>query len=63
MRITFYQVSNTAGAFRDDWNAEEGDDRDGQDAGFESPLVYEVDLFFGNAPITNPTGVTDWSLY
>ncbi|GMV66487.1 MAG: hypothetical protein KJ050_10035 [Candidatus Omnitrophica bacterium] len=63
MRITFYQVSNTAGAFRDDWNAGEGDDRDGQDAGFESPLVYEVDLFFGNAPITNPTGVTDWSLY
>lgn len=63
IRITFYQVSNTAGAFRDDWDPGEGDDRDGQPAGFESPLVYEVDLFYGDAPITNPTGVTDWSLY
>jgi len=63
IQIIFYMVSNTEGAFRDDWTPYNGDDRDGQDPAFESPLIYEVDLFFGDHPITNPTSVHDWSLY
>ena len=63
IQIIFYMVSNTAGQFRDDWMPGNGDDRDGQEPAFESPLIYEVDLFFGDAPITNPTSVSDWSLY
>jgi hypothetical protein len=63
IQISFYMVSETTGAFRDDWMPGNGDDRDGQEPAFESPLINEVDLFFGDGPITNPTEVIDWSLY
>jgi hypothetical protein len=60
IQITFYMVSETTGAFRDDWDTGNGDDRDGAPPAFESPLIYEVDAFF------TPQGsskVENWSLY
>ncbi len=46
LEIHFYSVSNTARRFDDDWNAGNGDDRDGNAAAFESPLIFEVDADF-----------------
>lgn len=64
IQIIFYMVSNTAGAFRDDWTPGMGDDRDGDAPAFESPLIYEVDAFF--SPQTPPqpaSSVNNWALY
>jgi hypothetical protein len=47
MRLDFYAVSRTNSIFNDDWDACRGDDRDGAGAAFESPLIYEVDAYFG----------------
>ncbi|MCA9412559.1 MAG: hypothetical protein KC944_15195 [Candidatus Omnitrophica bacterium] len=60
IQITFYMVSETSGAFRDDWDAGNGDDRDGAPPAFESPLIYEVDAFFTDQ---NPSAVENWSIY
>lgn len=40
-------MSRTDSVFHDDWDACNGDDRDGAGAAFESPLVFEVDAYFG----------------
>ncbi len=55
LEIHFYSVSNTAGAFWDDWNPGNGDDRDGQNYAFESPLIIEVDANFRDLPTPTPT--------
>lgn len=54
LRVDFYSVSRTDKIFHDDWDACQGDDRDGAGAAFESPLIYELDAYFGAelAPVT-----------
>jgi hypothetical protein len=50
LQLAFYAVSRTDRVFHDDWDACSGDDRDATDAAFESPLIYEVDAYFGSQP-------------
>ena len=50
LQLAFYAVSRTDSVFHDDWDACSGDDRDATDAAFESPLIYEVDAYFGSQP-------------
>jgi len=50
MRLDFFAVSRNDGVLHDDWDACNGDDRDGAAAAFQSPLVYEVDAYFGTEP-------------
>ena len=46
LRLDLYAVSRNDNLFHDDWDACQGDDRDGAGAAFQSPLVYEVDAYF-----------------
>jgi putative glycosyl hydrolase len=48
LRLDFYSVSGNDNLFHDDWDACNGDDRDGAGAAFQSPLIYEVDAYFGS---------------
>jgi hypothetical protein len=50
MRLDFYSVSLTDSVLHDDWDACNGDDRDGANAAVESPLIFEVDAYFGSQP-------------
>ncbi len=54
MRLDFYAVSNNDNLFHDDWDACNGADCDGAAAAFQSPLIYEVDAYFGTeqAPVS-----------
>jgi hypothetical protein len=54
MRLDFHAVSNNDNLFHDDWDACNGADRDGAAAAFQSPLIYEVDAYFGmeQAPVS-----------
>lgn len=62
LRIDFYAVSNTALRFQDQWNAGNANDADTFVAAFESPLIYEVDVY-GTEVFGPPTNVSDWSLF
>jgi hypothetical protein len=48
MRLDFYAVSRNDNLLHDDWDACTGDDRDGAGAAFQSPLIYEVDAYYGS---------------
>jgi len=48
LRLDFHAVSRNDNLFHDDWDACNGDDCDGAGAAFQSPLIYEVDAYFGS---------------
>ncbi len=48
LRLDFYAVSDNDNLLHDDWDACNGADCDGAAAAFQSPLIYEVDAYFGS---------------
>lgn len=48
LKLAFYAVSRNDDTFHDDWDPCNGDDRDGAGATFQSPLIFEVDAYWGS---------------